>query len=241
VIRTAAELEGYLERATADTIIQRHVAGTEFGVFYYRYPHESRGRIFSITEKRFPVVTGDGVSTLGELILRDPRAVCMAATYERVARRPLDDVPAAGEMVELVELGSHCRGAVFLDGSRLKTPALEQAIDRISQAHPGFFIGRFDIRTPSVEAFREGHFSVIELNGVSAEATHIYDPSVSLFDAYRVMFWQWKIAFEIGAANRDRAVQPMPFSAFVALLTSRLMSRPATDLSPTPAAATETN
>ena len=242
VIRTAPELEGYLERASADTIIQRHVAGAEFGVFYYRYPHESRGRIFSITEKRFPMVTGDGVSTLAELILRDSRAVCMTAAYERVARRPLSDVPAAGDVVQLVELGSHCRGAVFLDGSRLKTPALEHAIDRISHAHPGFYFGRFDIRTPSVEAFREGHsFSVIELNGVSAEATHIYDPFVSLFEAYRVMFRQWKIAFEIGAANKERGVQPMRLSAFVALLASRVMRKPASGVSSTPEAATETS
>lgn len=231
VIRSFAELESYLHRAESDTIIQRYVEGAEFGVFYYRYPNESRGRIFSITEKRFPVVVGDGKATLRELILRDSRAICMAATYQRVSKRPLEDVPAAGESVQLVELGSHCRGAVFLDGWRLKTPALEEAIDRISRAHPGFFFGRFDIRTASVEAFRQGQlFSVIELNGVSAEPTHIYDPSVSLLAAYRVMFEQWKIAFEIGAANRDRGAQPMHFSAFVSLLVDRMSRKRATGL-----------
>ncbi len=52
------------------------------------------------------------------------------------------------------ELGSHCRGSVFLDGGRLATPALEAGIDRISQAHPGFVFGRFDIRADSVESCR---------------------------------------------------------------------------------------
>ena len=165
--------------------------------------------------------TGDGRSTITELILRDPRAVCMASVYLSLVRRPVEGVPAAGEPVRLVELGSHCRGAIFLDGTRLKTAALEQAVDRISKNHPGFFFGRFDIRTPSVEAFREGSFKVIELNGVSAEATHIYDPTVGLLDAYRAMFTQWRIAFEIGAMNRERGALPMPVGDLWRLIRNR--------------------
>jgi hypothetical protein len=49
---------------------------------------------------------------------------------------------------------------------------------------------------------------IIELNGVTSEATHIYDPKLSLFDAYRVLFEQWRIAFEIGNLNRARGVRP---------------------------------
>ena len=43
--------------------------------------------------------------------------------------------------------------------------------------------------------------SVIELNGVTSEATSIYDPKHSLFYAYRTLFRQWRIATEIGIAN----------------------------------------
>ena len=38
---------------------------SEFGVFYYRYPSEPHGRIFSVTEKKFPAVVGDGRRTAG--------------------------------------------------------------------------------------------------------------------------------------------------------------------------------
>lgn len=48
----------------------------------------------------------------------------------------------------------------------------------------------------------------MELNGVTSEATHIYDPKLSLFDAYRVLFQQWRIAFEIGDLNRARGIRP---------------------------------
>ena len=199
IARSQEEVETYLSAARIDTIVQRYVGGLEFGVFYYRYPGEASGRISSITEKRFPEVVGDGVSRLSDLVLRDYRAVCLAHVY--LARQP-DRVPAAGERVRLVELGSHCRGAIFLDGSCYNTPELEAAIDAVARSHPGFYFGRFDLRTPSIADLQAGRFQVLELNGVSAEAAHIYDPAVGLLEAHRVMFRHWRIAFEIGAANR---------------------------------------
>ncbi len=129
------------------------------------------------------------------------------------------EVLRPGEKLRLVELGTHCRGAVFLDGGWAKTEALEQAIDRISQTYEGFYFGRFDIRVSSVEDFRKGrNFKIVELNGVTSEATHIYDPRNSLAKAYRVLFQQWQIAFEIGAQNRWRAVRPTSLSKLMRLL-----------------------
>jgi hypothetical protein len=52
------------------------------------------------------------------------------------------------------------------------------------------------------------NLKIVELNGVTSEATHIYDPKLSLFDAYRVLFQQWRIAFEIGDINRARGTRP---------------------------------
>jgi membrane protein DedA with SNARE-associated domain len=209
VVRSDAEMEQYLRDAGAATIIQEYAPGFEFGVFYYRYPGAPKGRIFSITEKRFPSVIGDGTSSLRRLILKDPRAVCMAAFYLNKHAGQLWDIPKRGEVVQLVEVGTHCRGAVFLDGSWIKTEELEEAIDRLSQTYAGFFFGRYDLRTPSLEDFKQGrNFKVVELNGVTSEATHIYDPKNSLFTAYRVLFAQWRIAFEIGEQNRQRNFHP---------------------------------
>ncbi len=221
VVRSKDELEDYLRRAGEDAIIQEHVPGFEFGVFYYRYPGEERGRIFSITEKLFPVVVGDGESTLERLILKDERAVCMARFYFNKQADRLWEVPSEGERVQLVEIGTHCRGAIFLDGSRIKTDALEEAIDRISHRIEGFHFGRFDIRTPSVEEFEQGkNFKIIELNGVTSEATHIYDPQIKLFDAYKILFEQWRIAFEIGAENLARGARPTSIKQLARMLIS---------------------
>ncbi|MFN7934002.1 MAG: VTT domain-containing protein [Bryobacteraceae bacterium] len=205
IIRSQPELEAYLRNATTDTIIQQYVSGHEYGLFYYRMPGEAKGHLFSITEKHFPHVTGDGASTICQLIENDPRAACLTSMYCARLRRNPSDIPAPGERVPIAELGSHCKGAIFLDGRHLHTPELEAAVDRISKSHPGFYFGRYDVRSASPEHLQQGMFQVLELNGVTAEATHIYDPAVTIVDAYRTLAAQWRIAFEIGAALRHNS------------------------------------
>ena len=209
IVRSPEQLCEYLTHSSFPAILQEYVPGEEYGVFYYRYPGSERGRVFSVTEKRMPVLLGDGKRTLEELILADDRAVCMSDFYLRKNSERTHEVPAAGENVQLVEIGTHCRGAIFLDGGETISPDLEAVIDRIAKTFDGFFFGRFDIRVPSRQDFMAGrNMKIVELNGVTSEATHIYDPKLSLFGAYRVLFEQWRIAFEIGDLNRTRGIRP---------------------------------
>jgi hypothetical protein len=215
IVHSAEELRTRLRTITGTTILQRYISGAEFGIYYVRYPMEPRGRVLYITEKRFPTLTGDGQRTLKQRILGDKRAVCMASAYLSTAKCPIESIPAAGEQIQLVEIGSHCRGAIFLNGSHLITSELTRRIDCISHAHPGFHIGRYDVRAASAEALQRGDFRVIELNGVSAEATHIYDPAITIWQAYRVLGRHWRTAFEIGAINRARGIRPMTVRALL--------------------------
>ena len=74
----------------------------------------------------------------------------------------------------------------------------------------------------SAEALREGRtLQVLELNGVSAETTHVYDPDVSLVEVYRVLARQWRIAFEIGAENRNRGFAPASPGELVSAILGR--------------------
>ena len=208
VVNNEEEVLSYLERIEGDVVIQEYVSGEEFGVFYYRYPNEEKGRIFAITEKKFPFITGDGKSTLEHLILRDSRAVCMTQAYFEKQLKNLSNVPAMGEAIQLTHIGSHCRGAIFYDGYRLKTSQLEKVIDRLSHRFDGFYFGRYDIKVKSVEDFRRGQgFKVLELNGVTAEATNIYDPRYNVFQAYRILFEQWRILFTIANQNKLRGAR----------------------------------
>jgi membrane protein DedA with SNARE-associated domain len=209
VVRSEDELETYLREIRVDAVVQEYCRGLEFGVFYYRLPGEDRGNVLAITRKEFPEVVGDGVSTLERLILTDPRAVAMAKLYLEKQVRHLWDVPAAGERVRLVEIGNHCRGAVFLDGTDLRTEHMVEVFDGITRSFEGFYFGRYDLMVPSVEDFRAGrNLKIIELNGGTSEATSIYDARNSLFDAYGVLFEQWRILFEIARRNVAAGARP---------------------------------
>ena len=214
VIHSLEEARAYVERFPRDLLVQRYVPGPyEVGIFYYRFPNEEKGGIFAITEKVFPSIEGDGRHTLEELIHRDNRASILANIYlERFAAQR-GRIVAAGETIRLVEAGNHCQGAIFLDGRRLYSAKLEEAIDRISRSIPGFFVGRYDLRYATEESLQAGQeFQIIELNGVASEATSIYDPSNSLWNAYRTLFRQWEIIFAIADQNQKRGLSLTPMS-----------------------------
>lgn len=207
--RNIDEAREYLRSHADPVVLQGYHAGPyECGVFYYRMPPRAGeppqpGAIYSITDKRFSFVEGDGVHTLEDLIWLHPRYRMQAATFltRHAARR--DHVFARGERVALAVAGNHCQGTEFRDGAHLITPALRERIDNIARRYDGFFFGRFDIRYHDAELLRAGQgFAIIELNGVTSESTNIYDPSWSLLRAYRVLFRQWRILFEIGDRNR---------------------------------------
>ncbi len=219
VVRSHAALVALLATAAGDALVQEYIEGREFGVFYIRHPDEATGTIFSITDKRLLALIGDGTRTLEQLILADDQAVCMAPLHLEFHKARLTHVPAADERIELVEIGNHCRGAIFLDGNHLATPELSAAIDAASRGYEGFFFGRYDLRVPSEQHLREGRdFRILELNGVTSEATHIYQPGASLFAAYRTLFTQWRLAFEIGAANVKRGAKATPLRELLSLL-----------------------
>lgn len=210
LIRSLAEARGYFEDVSAAVVLQRYASGPrEAGIFYYRLPGERSGRIFAITDKVFPEITGDGFRSVEALILADPRAAQVADTYLRRHADRRSEILAAGATLKLVEAGNHSQGCIFRDGSHLLTPALVEAFDPISQAIPGFFIGRYDVRYASDEELRAGRgFTILELNGAGAEATNIYDTRNSLWYAYRTLYRQWELVFRIGALNRARGFAP---------------------------------
>lgn len=220
LISSQAEAEEYLDQVTADVILQRYIPDKkEIGVFYHRFPGQANGKIFAVTEKVFPTLTGDGTSTFEQLLYKDERASLIASTYLRRFSALRNQVLPAGHQVRLVEAGNHCQGCIFRDGSHLISVALHAYIDDISRRIPGFFIGRYDIRYASEEELACGKFKIIELNGAASEATNIYDERNSLLSAYRTLFRQWELVFRIGSANRDRGYRTL--SAFELLRDAR--------------------
>lgn len=187
-----------------DVVVQPYHPGPfEAGIFYCRMPGDEKGWIFSITDKQFSEIVGDGVSTIEQLIWRHPRFRMQAQVFLTRHAADAQRVLRAGESFRLAMAGNHCQGTLFRDGSHLISPALEKKIDEIARTFDGFYFGRFDVRYTDPKRFVAGEdFVILELNGVTSESTNLYDPSFSLLQAYRILFRQWSLLFQIGAANR---------------------------------------
>ena len=221
--RTEDDIRAYFASKNAPAIVQRfHPGPCECGILWARCPAQRdavdgrAGFIFSITRKEFPVLVGDGVRPLEDLVCTHPRFRYQAGVFiERFAgdrRRVL----ASGETLRLAQSGNHCQGTLFRDGADLITPALEARIDEIARAFGppgaagGLDIGRFDVRYESDDSLRRGElFAIVELNGTTGESTNIYDPARSSLWAYRVLARQWSLLYELGARRRDAGHAPL--------------------------------
>ena len=175
----------------------------EAGVFYVRYPGESRGRITSLTLKYTPYVVGNGVDTLSQLIAADPRAEDLMHLYRSRHTSSWDRIIPQGEPYRLIFAASHSRGAIFRDGAQYISEAMVSRLDEIFKDIPGFYYGRLDIKFRNLESLSKGEdFSIIEINGASSESIHIWDRRTLLLDALGTLLKQYKTLFEIGSRNR---------------------------------------
>lgn len=205
IIRDDFDLTEYLLLSDFQMVVQElSQFQNEAGIFYVRHPSHERGFVFSITDKKFPTVRGDGESRLGDLILKDPRARIIAPVYFERHRASLDNVLPPNEITHLSECGNHCQGAIFLNGNNLKTSVLEDVIDEVAKQIPHFYFGRFDVRYRDKQSLRLGkNFEIVEVNGAGSEATHIWDSRTRLFEAYRILFEQWSLLFSVGSEVRE--------------------------------------
>ena len=134
----------------------------------------------------------------------------------RVGPGGVEVIVPAGESVQLGRVGAHSLGTLFLDGAYLVSGELLMAIEEIARPYKGFYFGRFDVKAANEKALQKGeNLKVIEINGVTSEATHIYDPGNSLLYGWKTLMQQWDIAFQIASRNAQNGHQPMPVRAFV--------------------------
>lgn len=217
-----AELKNYLRSfPSRQTVMLQALADFPFeaGLFYIRHPEEEKGRIFSLTLKYFPHVTGDGQSTLKELILKDRRAGKISHLYLPRHEDKLDMIVPDGQCYRIAFAGSHSKGAIFKDGNAFITPKMEENWDRFCKKIPEFYFGRFDIRFHSMKDLENvENLKIIEINGSGAEATHIWDSETSLSSAYKTLMVQYSHMFKIGAKNKKRGFEPMNFSSLMQLI-----------------------
>ncbi|MGI9274619.1 MAG: D-alanine--D-alanine ligase [Endozoicomonas sp.] len=213
IIRDFPELKDYMKSYPRDgkVILQELIPyEAEAGIFYIRYPGEKKGKIFSITLKYPPYVIGNGVDTLRQLIEKDPRAGRLTKLYFKRHYQRLEQVLPEGQPFRLAFAGSHSRGCIFRDGRKYITSALEASFDKVADGLAGYHYGRIDIRFRDIESLMNGeNYYILEINGASSEAAHIWDCRSSLIEVYRVLFFQYRTLFRLGWINRRRGVRPV--------------------------------
>ncbi|MDX1942988.1 MAG: hypothetical protein SFU99_20660 [Saprospiraceae bacterium] len=224
-IDSESELQAYLDNYKTDFIIQEFVwrAG-EFGILYHRFPGKTKGKITSVTLKEFLGITGDGHSTVLELVQRSPRALLQIDRLRDTYSDLLLSVPKAGERISLGVIGNHSKGTRFISGNHLIDNELETTFDKIADQIPGFNYGRFDIKCDSWESLKQGkNITILEINGVCSEPTHIYDPErMTYFGALREIVRHWILIERIGRANRRLGAAYVPTFKMIRIIREGL-------------------
>ncbi len=213
-LHTMDELLAYAGNSKVDFLVQDFIPyENEVGIFYYRFPNETKGQISGIVGKEFLTVTGDGNSTVEQLLQLDSRYILQLAVLKQTHSDILKQVLLKDEKHLLVPYGNHSRGAKFIDISHLIDEVLSDAIDKICSSVPGFYYGRLDVRYNTWEELTQGkNISIIELNGAGSEPTHMYDPRHSIFFAWKEIIRHWIILYKISQQNH--ALLKMPYMKF---------------------------
>jgi membrane protein DedA with SNARE-associated domain len=196
----------YLKSAEYNVIAQKYSRyQNEIGVFLYKDCSDTESiKLFSVTEKKFPYVTGDGLSTIKDLIAKDGRAKFCYGIYKKRLKDKVHLVLKKGEIFHLAFAGNHAQGTEFIDSTDdyIDTPLIKKLGDVLNKID-GLNICRFDIKYESKDFIKEGKgFHIIEINGSGAESTNIYDKKFSYFSAYKVLYNQWELMFKIGKKHQ---------------------------------------
>ena len=207
-IDTIEGLLKYSGRCEFNFLVQQLIPfKNEVGVFYVRFPDEKKGRITGIVSKEFMIVTGDGRSTLEQLMRRNPRYEMQIPKLRREFGKRLQEILPVGEKRNLVPYGNHIRGSKFVDHSHLISEKLTETIDNLCKEIPSFYFGRLDIMYDNWPDLENGkNFMVVEVNGASSEPTHIYDPGHSIFFGWRELMRHVRYMYQISAINHKKGV-----------------------------------
>lgn len=214
-IKSIPELKTYSEKANFDFLLQDLIPfRNEVGIFFVRHPNEQNGKITGIVAKEFLILTGNGVSTMEDLIQHTPRFQLQLEILRAEYGEQLQQILQKGESINLVPFGNHCRGAKFMDFSNKITPELTAMMNDLCAQIPEFYFGRFDIMYTSFNELERGeNFLIVEINGAGSEPTHIYDPKHSIWFAWKELSRHLMYMYQISVENHKRGMPYLDYKA----------------------------
>ncbi len=213
-INNAEEFRLYHNKMPTDYIIQDLITyPIEVSVFYYRFPNELKGTVSGFLKKEIMQVTGDGKSSLLELILAYPRVRFMLEEMKSKHEIRLHDIIPQGEVYPLSYALNLSRGGKMVSLAHEKDEKLVKLFDDLSHYSKYFFYGRYDIKCASIEDLKGGkNYSILEFNGSGAEPHHVYGNGNNLFQAYKIILKHWNVLYKISRYNHARGIKYWGFN-----------------------------
>jgi hypothetical protein len=206
-ISSMQQLRDYHRSMKVDYLLEDFISyPLEVSVFYYRIPGQLNGTITGFVKKESLCVTGDGTSTLYELMLRYPRVWFRMDEMKSKHADKLNTIIPSGDCYVLSDALNLSRGGKLVSLEHEKDEKLQSLFDQFSQK-TNFYFGRYDIKCASVEDLKQGrNFSILEFNGSGAEPHHVYGNGNSLLQAIKILLYHWEILYQISVLNHKNGI-----------------------------------
>lgn len=179
----------------------------EFSILYYHNPIKKDYGVLSLIEKQYPIIKGDGKKNIKTLIEESKNVNIDKVWILEKWVNKWDEVLPEGEQLIIDNIGNYSRGSSFHSMMDQVTPTLVQKCKSIFDEFEGVHFFRMDLKADSLEAFLEGDFKVIEINGAKGEPLHIYDRQHSFWSNIKDIHKHWKILSEIVTAKQKSGYQ----------------------------------
>lgn len=207
-IYSREDLEKYHKKIPVKYLLQDFIdAPVEVCVFYYRHPASKKGTISGMAKKENAEVTGDGHSSLYELIQKHPGVRFNLQKMYTRHKQYLHNILPNGEIYNLSDATNRSQGGKMVGLNVTPSEKLCKLFDDISNYSGSFFYGRYDIKCSSVKDFLDGkNFIILEYNGSGSGIQHIYGNGTGLFAAWQVILHHWKMLYSISKYNNELGV-----------------------------------
>lgn len=208
-ISTPDQLQQYHNAIPADYIIQTLVDyPIEVAAFYYRIPGEKKGTLSGLLKKQPPYVTGDGRSSLLELIQSNQHIRFKQEDIIARNEAQLQTIIPLNNIFHLSVTSNRSQAGLVEGIDNEITDTLRDLMDKWSLYKGSLFYGRYDIKCASLAAFKEGKdFSILEFNGTGAGIQHITGNNYSFLKAIGIILHHWKMMYKISRENRKLGVK----------------------------------
>ncbi|MGC6525606.1 MAG: hypothetical protein ACON30_04950 [Flavobacteriaceae bacterium] len=216
LLATAKELEQYLIKIQQPVLIQEYISyPIELGILFY-WDTNDKPCISSIGVKKLCEIEGNGKDTLKKLVSKNHRIANRKEFLQEKFKTQWHQIVPEKEKILIEPIGNHNLGTAFYDGKEHYSEEMLEWVASCVKNIPGFDYGRLDLKIENWNAFKNNNgIKILEINGVNSEPIHIYDPSYSLWKAYKDIFHHMNIIYKLSKHKTDKKTPPVSLFDFI--------------------------